>query len=375
MSEQVKSFGVNLWWTVPTLAVPAQDAQALLEKYGFEKNDMREPSDRVEVSRAVHSFQNRRTKADRRMAEIASEQGDSVVYGLLDRRQHGDSVNFEQETTIRYDKNANTVQVTGSLVGEVEAALVEYKDKVTDQDVRYFLRKVVKMCHGVSKRPTGGIYFVPSMHSGVIESAKAFLAELASGARLYVERVVDGEQERAIVWEAVEDDIDDQLVSIMNSVERVEKRVSALKNQEARIDELRGLMKTYQDLLGREAKYEDMAAKLDAAVQTIAGKMVTMQAKDMAPVDPSAPLNPATTTKTRSGNQTAYFDAVIAILKAEDGPLLDNEIAKRVKVAYPTLEEPVNVYAHLYSRSKKGLLKLVGARKFELVVAPVAMAV
>jgi hypothetical protein len=369
MSEQNKSFGVNLWWTVPTLAVPAQEAQTLLAKYGFEKDDMKEPSDRVEVSRAVHSFQNRRTKADRRMAEIASEKGDKVVYGLLDREQvNGSQVDFMQRTTVTYDKNANTVNVTGALVPEVEAALVEYRDKITDVDVRYFLRKVVKMCHGVAKRPTGGIYFVPTQFVGVIDSAKGFLAEMNSGARLYVERVVDGEQERAIVWEAVEDDLDDQLSTILSNVERVEKRVSALRNQEAKVGEIRDLMKTYQDLLGREAKYEDMAAKLDAAVATIAQKMTTMQA-DMqttptTPVDPNAPVK-----KGRGHSQNGYFDAVVAILKVEGGPLLDNEIAKRVKTAYPDLEEPSNVYNHLYSRAKKGWLKLVGARKFELVVA------
>ena len=368
LNESRRDWGVNLWWTIPVLQVEAKLAEELLAKYGFEKCDMKEPSDRVEVSRAVHSFQNRRTKADRRMAEIASEKGDKVVYGLLDREQvNGSQVDFMQRTTVTYDKNANTVNVTGALVPEVEAALVEYRDKITDVDVRYFLRKVVKMCHGVAKRPTGGIYFVPTQFVGVIDSAKGFLAELALGAKLYVERVVDGEQERAIVWEAVEDDLDDQLSTILSSVERVEKRVSALRNQEARIDELRGLMKTYQDLLGREAKYEDMAAKLDAAVATIAQKMTTMQA-DMAdtvvPADPNAPKKVG-----RGHSQNAYFDAVVAILKAEGGPLLDGEIAKRVKVAYPDLEEPSNIYGHLYSRAKKGWLKLVGARKFELVVA------
>ncbi len=365
------TFGVNLWWFIPTLAVPAQQAQDLLVKYDFEKNDMKEPSDRVEVSRAVHSFQNRRTKADRRMAEIASELGDKVVYGLLDREQvNGSQVDFVQKTTVTYDKNANTVNVTGALVPEVEQALLDYRDKITDQDVRYFLRKVVRMCHGVSKRPTGGIYFVPTQFVGVIESAKTFLAELASGARLYVERVVDGEQERAIVWEAVEDDLDDQLATILHAVDRVEKRVGALKNQEARVEELRGLMKTYQDLLGREAKYEDMASKLDAAVQTIAQKMTTLQA-GMAPEptpDPNAPV------RKRGPRQNDYFDAVKQVLMAEDGGLLDHEIATRVKAAHPELEAPANVYAHLYARVAKGYLTLVGARKFALA-APVAVAV
>ena len=289
--NQQTSFGVNIWWTVPGVCVPAEQAQDLLLKHGFEKDDMREPSDRVEVSRAVRSFQNRRTKEDRKLAEVATEKGDSVVYGILDRTQSGDQVGFKQQTTVTYDKNSNVTTVTGALVDEVNKALVEYKDKVTDQDVRSFLRHVVRMCKGISKRPTGGIYFIPAQHVSVVESAQAFLAELAAGARLYVERVMDGPQERQIVWEAVEVDLDEQLAGVLASVERVEKRVSALKNQETRVEELRGLMKVYQDLLGKEAKYEEMAQKLDAAVGTIAAKMATIQGASPAPKAPKAAGN------------------------------------------------------------------------------------
>jgi hypothetical protein len=364
VNENSDSFGINLWWTVPELVVPAQQVQDLLVKHGFEKSDIKEPSDRVEVSRAVHSFQNRRTKEDRHIAEIANEQGDAVVYGILDPEHSadGDSVDFKQRTTVRYDKNTNVVSATGELADKVEAALGEYRDKVTDQDVRYFLRKVVRMCAGVSKRPTGGIYFVPALHVGVIQSAQAFLAELAVGAKLYVERVVNGEAERQIVWEAVEGDLDDQLSAVLASVDRVERRVSALRNQEARVEELRSLMKVYQELLGKEAEYEDMAAKLDAAVATIAQKMANLQSltPPPAPVDPNAPKHG------RGPSQDDYFKAVIGVLIGKPEGLRDVEIAAQIKVAFPQVVEPANIYAHLYSRSKKGLVKMVGHRKFAL---------
>jgi Trp operon repressor len=174
---------------------------------------------------------------------------------------------------------------------------------------------------------------------------------------------MDGLEERQIVWEAVEDDIDDQLAGVMASVERVEKRVSALKNQEARVEELRDLMKVYQDLLGHEAKYEEMAQKLDAAVTTIAQKMATLQGNLKVPVVEPEGNNGK---HGRGPSQNDYFKAVIEVLTAAGCPLLDNEIANRVKACGYQGAEPSNVYAHLYGRSKKGLIKLVGARKFAL---------
>jgi len=360
-NPQPEAFGVNVWWYLPRLTVEAKQAQDLLVQHGFEKDDMKEPSDRVEVARAVRSFQNRRTKEDRRLTEVAQEKGDAVVYGILDRTQEGDQVGFQQETTVKYDKNANTVSVTGTLTKEVEEALVTYRDKVTDVDVRTFLRRVVRMCQGISKRPSGGIYFVPSRHVGVIESAQQFLEKLATGARLYFERVVNGEQERAIVWEAVEDDIDEQLKAVMAGVDRVEKRVSALKNQQDRVEELRGLMKVYQDLLGREAKYEDMATKLDGAVATIAQKMATLQSQNPAPAVPSG------NGTGRGRRQSDYFDAVTAVLKAAGKPLTDEEIHQAVQETGYDGKVPASVYGHLYARHKKGQLKFEGARKFALV--------
>jgi hypothetical protein len=350
--EEVK-FGVNLWWMVPGFNAPAEKVQALLEKYGFDKEDIKEPSDRVEVSRAVRSFQNRRTKDERRLAEIAKTHVDKVVYGILDREQGEDEVNFTQSTTIVYDKNHNTVQVSGSLANEVSARLELMKDQINDADIRYFLRKVVKMCHGVSKRPTGGIYFVPAMFVGIIDQAQGFLAELGVGAKLYVERVMDGKQEREIVKEAVEDDLDKQLEAVMSGVDRIERRIGALHNSTAKVEELRGLMLVYQDLLGKEAKYEEMTEKLDKAVQVISAKMVSLQGTAMI-----------------QGTVTEDFGtAVVEVLKGFVGSLSMPEIVDQVKALGFTGEVPANLGGYFNYRVSTGSLVRVSRGQYALPVA------
>jgi hypothetical protein len=344
-----KIFGVNLWWTIPELAVTAEFVQSLLVKHGFSDKDMRAPSTRREVSRAVRSFQNRRTKNERRLAELASERGDQVVYGILDRDVNGENVEFTQKTTVKYDKNANTVSVSGTLANEVEVALEGYRGKVTDEDVRVFLRNLVRMTHGVAKRPTGGIYFVPASFVGVIDSAKAFLTELNSGANLYVERVVNDTEARQNVWVAVESDLDEQLDKILAAVENTEKRVGALKNQTDRVEGLCEMMKTYQDLLGEEAKHEEIAQKIEGVVQVISAKMVQLQQDKEEGKKTAA-----------SGYNVNRYDGYLAAVKQAlaAGPLTAEEI--EAKIDKNGVESPTRVKTHLHWRVVRGELKKNG---------------
>lgn len=119
-------------------------------------------------------------------------------------------------------------------------------------------------------------------------------------------------------------------------------------------------MKVYQDLLGREAKYEDMAQKLDTAVATIADKMAKIQGQQ-------APATPKGNGCGRGHKLNEYFDAVVAVLKAAGHPLHYNEIRDAVVAAGYAGPVPGNTYSHLYSQSKKGLLKFEGSNKFALV--------
>jgi hypothetical protein len=357
-ATQPETFGVYMWWTVPRLTVPVATAQALLLKHGFEEKDMKEPSDRAEVKRAVDSFQNRRTKQDRKLAEIACENGDAVVYGILEKEQKGDNVDFVQRTTVTYDKNANTVNVTGALVDAVQQALAGYKDVMTDDDVRIFLRNIVKMCKGISQRQSGGIYFVPSQFVSIVEQANAFLTELSTGARLYMARVMNGVPERQIVWEAAEEELDGKLDELLANVERIERRVSSLRKGEEKVEELRGMMKVYQDLLGTEAKYEEMAQKMDAAVQTIAAKIGKLQGMDMQPELPVA------------ANPTDDFDAAVkSVLSAAGKPMEIEAIVAQAKANGFTGKVPVSINGFFNYRVNNGELVRVSRGQYTMPVA------
>jgi len=282
-SNQTKSgeFGVNIWWHLPEFVIPAEAAHKALEDAGFEQEqDMPVPSRRAIVSRAAYSFQDRRHNTGRRVTEKTRDGAQYVTYGILGQtRVDAEEVAFNQDTKITLDKESGRVEAEGSLAEDFHKALEVYDGAVTDEDVRYFLRRVIKMCFGIAKRPTGGIYFVPDRFVTMVNDAQRFLDSLGIGGKLYVERVVNGTQERAIVWDAVENDIGNQIDSTLLAVERIGKRANAVTSHQAKLTELNGLMDIYRNLLGEEARHEELAERLEDAANTVAAKMSALQAE------------------------------------------------------------------------------------------------
>jgi len=271
-------FGVNVWWSVPETAVNGERVAAALEAAGFEEKDMPLPNRRVEVSRAVKSLHNRRGKSNT-VTDKTHETPDHIVFGILNQEHVDDeTVTYAQNTTVRLNKDTGRVSVDGDAVDEVRAAIRFYKGKITDEDIRYFLRRIICMCMGIPKRPSGGIYFVPARFAGIVESAQVVLDELKTGARLYVENVVNGEQERRYVWEAVETSVESEIQKALDAVDRIERSANAVKNHEMKLDGLNEMVTLYRGLLGKEAEYEEVTQRIQGAVEQVSHKMAELQA-------------------------------------------------------------------------------------------------
>lgn len=351
-------FGVNIWWTVKSMVMDGKKAQEILKKYGFEPEDMPLPSRRAEVGRAVYSFQNRLGKSNRRVTEKVSDNGMYVAYGILDREDTGkDEVAFEQGTTVKLNKETDAVSVEGKLAGEVMAAVEAFTGKVTDEDVRAFLSKVVHVCKGVSKRPSGGIYFIPANAVGMIEDARKVLEDMGAGSRIYVERIQDGKEERENVWSAVVDGVEQELKETLNAVERIEKRVSSIQGHQAKLEELNELVDVYRGLLGEEAKYQDVAERIEAAVKVVAEKMRKVQmgtaasvAKAAAPVA-AAKSEPEVPAKAKGGS---VVEAAVVVLKESGKPMTAMELfgeAKRKGLYESDAKDPFTSFFSVLSKA------------------------
>ena len=335
--ETNTEFGVNVWWYLPETSVDAIQAQTILKKHGFEAQDLPTPSRHKEVSMAAYSFADRRSKDNRRIVEKVKDTPNEVVYGILEREQEGEQVDFEQKTLIRLDKTTGSVTVEGKLSAQVLAVLPTFKGKIDANDIRTFLGNVVGMCFGVAKRPSGGIYFVPAKFAGIMDQARDVLAEFNKGARIYVERVMDGTQERQNVWESVEADVESRVAEAIAALGRIERRVSSVKTQEAKIQEASHLMQVYQNLLGEEAKYEEVKEKIEAAVKAVSEKLAEIQPDAGLTVVPATETTPmrvvAKAAKTPKASQTSkvgggltVVEAAIQVLQKAGKPMTFKEI-------------------------------------------------
>ena len=270
-------FGVNMWWHVPVSVVDGELARSAVVAGGFDEKMLNEPTRHAEVSRATRSVAGRRKSKDKSIAEKVGDNSTDLVYGILDYGQEGEQAEYQQNTTVRMDKATGKVLVSGDKAEKVYAAVQAYEGKITDEDIRSFLVNVVRKCHGVSKRHGGGIYFIPASYVERVEAAREVLKQMGCRAKVYVERVVDGEQERANVWEACEDDIGKQIEATLAAVENIEKRASAVESKKAKLEELDEMMNVYKNLLGEEAKYEGLAERIEKAVKVVEQKMVQVQ--------------------------------------------------------------------------------------------------
>ena len=323
------SFGVNVWWHVPEISLESGKVQEILQKYGFAADDIKLPTRKEVVSRGAFHFQQLHSKEEnRRKVESVFEDGTKKVYGLLKWvREDDEEVAFEQDTTITLDKGTGQVTAEGALAEQALVAVQTYSDKILAEDIRHYLTWVISQVHGIAKRPSGGIYFVPAVHGHFVESAQAVLKELNSRAKLYIEEVVNGEQERQNVWDSVEDEVRGELSKVVASVNAINKRVSSIADQEEKVKGLKELMAEYQKLLGTEAKYEGLAAEVEEVVKLIANKMTAMKGGNATPVKPVTPkLDPVTPTAPSapasvSSGSDKWVGAAIQVLKEANTPL------------------------------------------------------
>jgi hypothetical protein len=352
-------FGVNIWWHIPTLTVDGTKAQALIEQSGFELEDLPLPSRKLAVSRAAHSFQDRRHKNGRRVTEKVKDNSEYAVYGILNKSVKGiEEVGYDQSTTVKLHKESGRVTTEGALGEAFLTRLATYENSITNEDVAHFLRRVIKLTYGVPLRPTGGIYFVPNRFAYLIEQAQDFLDKLDIGAKLYVQRIVDGDQERDIVWNSVENSIEAQIESTLKAVDKIEKRVSSIQNHESKLSELDELMSIYSDLLGKEAEYEELTEQLSKASNEVASKLTKLQEQASNNVVHNAIIPEVEKVLKNAGKVLGFREIALELRK------------NGVELKSTSTRDEAEWVSHEISRSiRKGLknIKRAGRGKFELV--------
>jgi hypothetical protein len=146
-----KEFGVNVWWSVPNFLINADEVYKVLEKHGFEEENLPRPSQKLIVSRASRSFQNRRSKYGKTVVDRIKDNSEYLVYGILDQTTKGwEELGYEQSTKVTLNKKSGHVVAVGTQSSEYYRAHQLYSNSITNEDVGDFLRRVISLTFGVS---------------------------------------------------------------------------------------------------------------------------------------------------------------------------------------------------------------------------------
>jgi len=320
-----QELGRILYWNVrQDIRIDVDAAQAVAEANGFEASDFPAPSRVLEVSRTAKSFRHQHGKDEKSLQEVVRDNAKEKVWGLLGIQQEGeDKVSYKQDTTVRFDKETKAVTASGVQGEEFMKRFNQFKNCITDEDVRKFVNRVRAMCHGVNLRQgTGGIYFIPERFVGIMTEAQKVLDDLRIGAKIYLLPMQNTTENRQAIWESVEHEIGKDVNVLVAQANNITRNVSSFKKKDDKLKELDSLMTVYRNLLGAEAQYEELAERLQEASGQVAELMTELQSTKRVSklvkakkAKTASSGQPATVTATNSGTKpNKWVSAAVTVL-------------------------------------------------------------
>ena len=344
--------GAIVFWTVPTLILHQDQVVELLRKHNLSEKSIDFPTDKIEVSRAVYSFQNLQKRENRKLAERIGTNEAETIYGILSHVNRGDdAVGYEQDTTIKVNKEDGSVTANGPLAADFNLALEKFRDSIVDDDIRTFLRGVIKQAHGIAIRPTGGVYFIHQNFLPLLENVSAFLKEI--GAKLYISHLINDEAAQEMVKDSAIRAIEDEIETFLDRVNATAKRAGCLRKQEGAIEEIEELTNLYAQVLGNESLFEDCRKKLNDASNVLATKLVELTT--------AAPI------KTAGTPRISYSDFIVKALDADKTRSFNAVAIENMVKANPAtvgIEIPKSVPGILYSLAKFNKIKNVSRGQY-----------
>lgn len=275
---------LNVYWTIREDAkVDVEKAVAILASHGISKSMMDEITDRKAVRRGIDQLHNRRVcTSARRIAEKIRENEDVAVFGILHNENHKgiDVTAYKQDTKVVLNKETGHVEATGAMAGEVMKAIDANRGTFNDTDIRRLCYNVVRDAGGISKRPSGGIYIIPIGFADKIADLRCAIKEMVGdNAKIYTERICDGEEENQNMATSVSEDLGVRVDRLIHAVESIGKQTCRLNGHRATLNGLKSLTAMYKNILGEQEALADLSTKLVDAENKIAEQIQKVSVK------------------------------------------------------------------------------------------------
>lgn len=182
---------------------------------------------------------------------------DKDGYALVSETALGDDLHYEVISAVRVLADGTLSQST-KLRG-LERSYLQHRSEINSAKIGSWLADLVRHCHAVALRWTGGIYFIPREHMAQFRAWADTFGE-ATDNTVYEMPALKCDEAVEAILDAVTREAGEEMESLQAEIDGGELGAAALHNREKQCDALREKLQAYSDLLG--ASLGDIEASL-----------------------------------------------------------------------------------------------------------------
>lgn len=310
LNANTEFIGAQVFWTISDVGtVSRAQLEQIVKSAGIDEKNL--PSEVTPCSawtRAVAEFKKSDyVKVNNLLIdhEHVGKAGDKInpPKGLLTVHtkavdQNASTVAFKQQWALEFEKSAGKDQkglevikrcyqtdpaAQDGLHSEVCRLYDSALSQISANDFREFIKRVLYSCHAFSMRPTGGIYFVPAEHMGILPALKAVVESVGGSLFYTLELPKNSVQTVETVRRTVVEEMENELVQIEKKINAGLESIRALKSGQTsntynvlltEINEYRARSEFYSELLA--VKGSEIKAKLDSLQKAVVDRVAAI---------------------------------------------------------------------------------------------------
>lgn len=165
------------------------------------------------------------------------------------------------------------------LLKDLQARYDDLTVNLQSQAIRTVIRNYVTHLNAIPVKPSGGLYFIHNSHQDELNSLQALVARIGQGCSFSQCPLVDTSEQRTMLTEAFEDDVEDEVRLLLEDLAEVKDKAKAKGKTRDFVtpQSYAAAMNKWQRIAGRSAEYTDKlglrqeraASALDVALKAV----------------------------------------------------------------------------------------------------------
>jgi len=260
--------GTLIYWTVSDILATPDQIKAL----GFKppRNDFKSA-----MIKALRVYTKGNDKHHRTFNDVA----DSVSFGVFVQTVNGGSIDMNREVQLHVDKKTGTARFDEGfdshlIRGEFETA----KTTLNADQLRSSITSYVRENHGISMRPSGGIYYIDNKVEATLVKLREFFAAFPAATKLFEVPIYDDSGSLEAIEEATSsslfNDIENLIKDFTESYNKGTLTKKQLENRREDAAKILKEVKLHEQNL--RSKAESLSAKVDQVQKVLEKQMAVI---------------------------------------------------------------------------------------------------